>query len=164
MPAPKTPYDAAMASALGLLRVRGRSRSEIARALQRRGYDETIVLQVLTRLGELGYLDDAELALARASAWMRARLGPESIRRRLEALGLDEAAVDRALSQAAEAQGFNPEAAAREVLVKRRLDPAALGPRDRARAARLLASRGFDEDVIGNVLGRADVDPPEEGG
>lgn len=164
MPAPRTPFDAALASALGLLRIRGRARSELVRALERRGYDETIVGTVVTRLAELGYLNDAELAVSRTSSWMRARLGPESIRRRLEALGLAEADVETALRQAAEEQRFDPVAAARALLIKRRLDPSTLSARERARAARLLASRGYAEDTILEVLGRPEVDPPGEGG
>jgi regulatory protein len=63
---------------------------------------------------------------------------------------------------------FEPLEAARRVLQKRRLLPppagsasAALAPKERARAARLLLGRGFSEDVVSALLGQGALDPPD---
>ncbi|MDQ3266502.1 MAG: recombination regulator RecX [Myxococcota bacterium] len=164
MPPPKTPFEAALATALGLLRARGRSRLEVARTLERRGHPPELVREVVERLCRLGYLDEVAFARARAAALMRGRMGPDAIRQKLLAHGLESAAVEAAILGAASDQDFDPARAARELLVRRKLSPEGLDPKGRARAARLLASRGFSEEVVDALLGGAMVDPlPEDG-
>lgn len=160
MPAPKTPYDAALAAALGLLRVRGRSEVELQRALERREHAPSDVAAVLLRLKELGYLNDQAFAKARAATLLRGRLGPDAIRQKLAGHGLGEAEAGAAIEEAIREQAFDPVTAAREVLTKRRLQPETLDAKGWARAGRLLASRGYSEDVIEQVLGTA---PETEG-
>ena len=68
----------AMGRALNLLGYRARSEAEIRERLRRYGYvDETIEV-VIHRLEELGYLDDAEFARARAHEKAR-RYGPRRV-------------------------------------------------------------------------------------
>jgi len=156
--------EAAMATALSLLRARSRSRQEIRLALERRGHPAELIEQVVGRLGELGYLDEAAFARARASALLRGKLGPDAVRQRLLGHGLEPGMAEVALGEAQRELGIAPLESARALLAQRRLDPGALDARARARAARMLATRGFSEEVVEQLLGPAMVDsPPEEG-
>jgi regulatory protein len=95
-PAGPAPISAVNAG-LRLLAVRNHSRHEIRRKLARRGYSEDDVDSAVTRLAELGYLDDrafAEGHVRRRSA----SLGPLALSAELAARGVDRAAADEALS------------------------------------------------------------------
>jgi regulatory protein len=61
-----------------------------------RGYEETVVNAALTRLAEMGYLDDAEFArgLVRRRSGLR---GPLALSAELAAKGIDRAQVEVAL-------------------------------------------------------------------
>lgn len=145
---------------LRLLKARARSRHELRQALERKGFSERVCEAVLEKLQGYGYLDDARFAQERAASLLRqGRLGPEGVLRRLAAHGLGEDAAREALSQASGAEAFDALATARQVLGKRGLSGRPLEPRERARAGRLLHSRGFSEDVIHRLLGEASLDP-----
>lgn len=162
---PDPAYTDALAYALRLLRVRGRTRQELDLALGRRAFSEDVRARVLARLQELGYLDDARLAQARAASLLeRGRLAPAAIRQRLRQSGVEEAEARKAVESAAVEAGFEAKASARRMLEARRLIPGSLDVRAHARAARLLASRGFDEDTIAEVLGEPEVESPGEDG
>lgn len=143
-----------MEVALRLLRHRGRSRHELRMALARRGFPEGELAQVLLRLGELGYLDDARFARQRAATLLRdGKLGPAAVLQRLVAHGLPEPEAKAALEEARQEAGFDPLAAARALLERRDLWGRVLTEAERARAARMLAGRGFSEDVVERLLG-----------
>ncbi|XXF79861.1 regulatory protein RecX [Myxococcaceae bacterium GXIMD 01537] len=147
---------------LRLLSARGRSQHELRAALQRKGFSERVCEAALARLAGFGYLDDARFARERAASLLRrGRLGPEGVLRRLEAHGLEGEAAREALAGAQGEVGFDAEAAARRVLEQRRLAGRELTPRERARAGRLLSSRGFDADVIHRLLGEASLEVSE---
>lgn len=146
----------ALSAALKLLSARGRSRLELDRLLERRGHPAEERSRAIDRVSQLGYLDDAKLAHARAASLLRdGRLAPAAVRRRLLALGLSDELVESAVRLAAGEQGFDPVVAARALLERRGLTSPSTA-RDRARAGRLLAARGFDEDVVEKVLGLGD--------
>jgi len=160
--------DPAFSDALGyvlrLLRVRGRTRRELELALERRGFGPPVRARVLRRVEELGYVDDARWALARATSLLeQRRLAPQAVERRLLAAGVAEQDARAAVARACEDAGFEPVEAARRLLASR-LPPGRLSTQERARAARLLASRGFSEDVVETVLGEASVETPGEDG
>ena len=145
---------------LKLLAVRSRSRQELERALTRKGYAPPVREAALHQLQGWGYLDDERFARERASGLLRrGRLGPQAVLQRLQAHGLDRDAARSALAEASSEVEFNPEAAARQVLERRRLLGRPLEPRERARAARLLYGRGFSEDVIRRLLGEEMLEP-----
>jgi regulatory protein len=147
---------------LRLLKARARSRHELDAALQRKGYSERVREEVLQKLQGFGYLDDARFAKDRAASLLgRGRLGPQAVLQRLAAHGLSEDAASKAVSEARGEVEFDALATARQVLEKRGLSGRSLTPQERARAGRLLHSRGFSEDVIHRLLGEASLDPSD---
>jgi regulatory protein len=149
---------------LKLLSVRSRSRHELEVALERKGFEQKVREEALSRVAGWGYLDDTRFAQERAAALLRkGRLGPRAVLQRLEAHGLPEEAARRALDQASGAEAFDTLAAARGVLEGRGLLGRPLDAKERARAGRLLDSRGFSEDVIHQLLGEPSLDPSSPG-
>jgi regulatory protein len=145
---------------LRLLAVRARSRHELKLALGRKGFSAPVQDQVLEKLQGLGYLDDARFAQERAAALLRrGKFGPAQVLQRLKAHGLEGQVARQALSTASDEVEFDALATARQVLERRGLLGRPLGPREHARAGRLLHSRGFSEDVIERVLGEPALDP-----
>lgn len=103
--------------ALNLLSYRPRSQAEIRTRLRQKGYSDTVVAQVLERLGRVELADDREFA----SYWVENRfqfnpLGVLALRQELRLKGLDEPIIDQALA------GYDEESAAAraaEVAVRR---------------------------------------------
>ncbi|ATB27411.1 regulatory protein RecX [Melittangium boletus] len=145
---------------LKLLSVRGRSRHELLLALERKGFSEPVRERALSRVEGFGYLDDARFARDRAEVLLRrGRYGPRAVEERLQAHGLSREAASEAVASASGELGFDAEASARQVLEQRGLLGRVLAPKDRARAGRLLFSRGFSEEVIHRLLGDATLEP-----
>ena len=133
--------------------MRARSRHELSAWLARKGHPAAEVQATLLRLADLGYLDDARFAKDRALALLReGRFGGAAVLQRLKAHGLSDGQAAKALGDASAELGFDPLAAARAVLEKRGL-AGALSAKDRAKAARLLHSRGFAEEELNRLLG-----------
>ena len=149
---------------LRLLAVRARSQHELRLALARKGYSERVADAVLEKLRGYGYVDDARFAKDRAASLLgKGRLGPSGVLQRLHAHGLGEDAAREALAEASGVVAFDALAAARESLEKKGLLGRPLSAKERARAGRLLSSRGFAEDVIHQLLGEPSLDPSESG-
>jgi regulatory protein len=145
---------------LRLLRARGRSRHELALALERKGYPEGVRDAVLARLAGWGYLDDAKFARDRAASLLgKGKLGPRAVLQRLQAHGLEGSEARRALAEAKDAVGFDALETARQVLERRGLAGRTLDAKEQARAGRLLLSRGFAPDVVSRLVGEASLDP-----
>jgi regulatory protein len=143
-----------------LLAIRARSRHELRLALSRKGYSAQVQDEVLERLKEYGYIDDARFARERAASLLqRGKLGPQGVLQRLQAHGLPGEVAHEALSAASGAVEFDALATARQVLERRGLLGRPLRPQERARAGRLLSSRGFSEDIIEQLLGEPSLDP-----
>lgn len=137
----------AMERALHILGYRARSEGELRERLKRVGYAQTTVEEVLSRLGELGYLDDEEFARNTARAKARS-YGPRRIYGDLRKKGVGEELA----REAAEAQF--PEdsqlaaalsAAGRRYNAEERSDAVA------RRVYGFLARRGFSADVCAEV-------------
>ncbi|EAU64516.1 regulatory protein RecX [Stigmatella aurantiaca DW4/3-1] len=140
--------------------MRARSRQELRLALQRKGFSEEVQAQALEKLQGYGYLDDKRFAQDRAASLLsRGRLGPHAVLQRLQAHGVEAEVAGEALSSAVGAVAFDALATARQVLEGRGLLGRPLAPRERARAGRLLHSRGFSEEVIRQLLGDPSLDP-----
>jgi regulatory protein len=83
-----TPQNSALDAALRLLTRRAHSRVELGRKLARRGYEEDEIQGALTRLGELGYVNDAEFAAGHVRR-RSTSLGPLALSAELAARGVD---------------------------------------------------------------------------
>ncbi len=108
-----------------------------------RGYQKATAARTVERCRELGYVGDERLAHERARALRARGAGSLKIAADLAGRGLGGALVDAAVEASLDGE---PEAVwARRVLARER----AKG----AKAWRLLASRGFPEDVVTDVVG-----------
>jgi regulatory protein len=148
--------DAAYTRALRLLGVRSRGRVELARELERRGFEPSAAREALDRLEAQGWLQD--LAAARALVRARgARYGRVRIGRELAARGFSKETAIRALEELdGERESASLAAAARRLWKQ----AAGLPPRERrARVRRALLARGFAPDAISAMIsGSHEVD------
>lgn len=130
--------DEALALATRALARREHSRRSLRERLRRAGVDEHELQDVLEELERVGLLDDTRFARERARVLAERGKGDAAIRFDLEGAGVGGADVDDALAQ------IEPERERAERVVGRR----GSGPA----TARLLAGRGFDEDVVAAVV------------
>jgi regulatory protein len=157
-------------AALRYLEPRARSISELRRHLVQAGYRPELVDGAVTRLLDLGVLDDE----AFARHWVESRdrahpRGQSALRAELRRLGVDDAVVRAVLAARAAEHGGSPdgatrdggtpelarsvdEAAAVRLLERRASSLTALDPPTRRRRAYgLLARNGFDPEVCRRV-------------
>ncbi|MDP2674368.1 MAG: RecX family transcriptional regulator [Dehalococcoidia bacterium] len=139
-----------VAAAMRLLSYRPRSESELRQRLARRGAPADLLDGAISRLRELGLVDDA--AFARAWVEGRSRLSPRSqrlLRRELQAKGIDGEAAREALGP------LDDEDAALRA-AERRAD-AMRGlpyPEFRQRLGDFLRRRGFDTATVRRTVER----------
>lgn len=130
-----------------LLARRAYAVAELTLRLEALGYRGETAARTVERCVELGWVNDAALARSRAGTLRARGAGPLKIVADLEGRGVPRLAIDEAV---AESRGDRSEVAwAREALVVSGVDP----EREPARAWRLLASRGFSERVVVDVVG-----------
>ncbi len=165
-----------MAAAAALLASHPWTIADIRRRLTTMGYQAALVESTVTRLIELGYLDDERYAAAWIASRDRSRpRGSTALRRELRRKGIEPAVIEGALaereetssgpdmpdrSEAPERAGSADLAAAVRLLERR---AAALtretDPRKRRQKAyALLARNGFAPDVAGDAARRMTVD------
>lgn len=150
-------------AAARFLEARSRSVHEVRRRLTGAGYEPDLVEGAITRLTELGMLDD----LAFARAWVESRdrarpRGERAIREELRTKGLDRAIVDEVLGDRRDAAMLRAtdadldatpvsadRSAAERLLARnaRALDRVADPRQRRQRAYGLLARNGFDPET-----------------
>ena len=94
---PEKPAVPVLDAGLRLLARRAHSRVELRRKLGRRGYDEDEIHGALTRLTELGYVDDAKFAAGHVRTRSASR-GPLALSAELAARGVDRHTAGAALS------------------------------------------------------------------
>jgi regulatory protein len=150
--------------------------TEVRRRLTGAGYQVDLVEGAITRMLELGMLDDEAFARAWVESRDRARpRGERAIRQELGLKGVDRTTVDLVLSERREAVAgvpdddgamVSPDHAAAERLVARNARGLArvADPRQRRqRAYALLARNGFDPEVCRAVAATVDAfgEPPE---
>jgi len=125
-----------------------RSEADLQARLVARGYQKATAARTVERCRELGYVGDERFAHERARALRERGAGSLKIAADLSARGMPEALVETAVEASCDGE---PEAVwARRALGQGR-------PRG-AKAWRLLASRGFPEDVVRDVLGEPGAD------
>jgi regulatory protein len=144
--------------------MRARTRQELSQALGRKGHPPPAIAAALEKVAGLGYLDDARYARARATSMLReGKMGPSGVEQHLRGRGIAAEVARVALDEAMRELGFDAEATARALLERRGLLGRTLTDRERARAARVLAARGFSAAVAERLLGAASLDPVPEG-
>jgi regulatory protein len=142
-------------AAARFLEARSRSVAEVRRRLSRAGYRAELVDGAITRLTELGILDDAAFGRAWVESRDRARpRGEIALRRELALKGVDRAIVDelleerRDLNVATDGPGVDDDAARRLIARHERSLARIADPRQRRqRAYALLARNGFDPET-----------------
>lgn len=142
----------AFETAVRLLKSRAKSRARLELALETRGHGAAEIADAITRVTSLGYLDDARYAEAKARAAIAEGRSVADVQRRLEADGIAPDLATRAAKAAADDAGHDDLSAAKGLVQKRKLSG--------VKAARFLAARGFDEDVIARVVGNVFTDSP----
>jgi regulatory protein len=149
-PAPVTEAAAAF------LAVRPRSVGETTRRLRHLGYPQALVEEVVTRLVEVGYLDDDAFARTWVESRDRARpRGESALRRELYLKGVERQVVDEVLGERlGAAGGDDPNLAAATALLERKRSALLREPDERKRrqkAYALLARNGFDPETCRTV-------------
>jgi regulatory protein len=128
----------ALAVATRALARREHSRRSLRERLLRARVSTEEADEVVEELLRLGLLDDGRFARERARVLAERGKGDAAIRFELEREGVDEAEIEAALA------ALDPERErAAQLVVRRGATPA---------TARLLASRGFDEDVVAALV------------
>lgn len=135
---------------LALLARSMHSRRALALKLRRAGFAAATVTQALQRLEELGYLDD----IGFARLWVRRRVERGGDGRARVLAGLLSRGVSRQDAQAAVAAEYPPEREAEicRELAARLVRQLPAGDRGGTRVARKLASRGFPNHRVLQVL------------
>jgi SOS response regulatory protein OraA/RecX len=141
----------AVERALKLLARRAYTAVEMDAALERAGVPEGERAQAVARLRELGYMDDLEVARARARTMLGRGAAPRLAERKLGAQGVDAAQARTAVGEAAdgESEAELLERALRKVLHGR----APAGDKERRRAFRALVAKGHRPGQVARALG-----------
>lgn len=142
-------YAQAREKAFRFLALRPHSEWEIRRKLKEKGFAGDVIAQVMVRLEELRYIDDA----AFARGWAKSRAGGRLWGDRRIAVGLKEKGVPPEVIREALAeirQEMDEGEALRQLLFKklRGRDLATLDIREKRRLAQMLATRGFPLGLI----------------
>jgi regulatory protein len=158
-------------AATRFLEARSRSVAEVRRRLTTAGYRSELIDGAITRLGDLGILDDEAFARAWVESRDRARpRGERALREELRLKGIDRSIIDQVLEerrQVEDPEAASPDRDAAERLLQRNaraLDRIADPRKRRERAYALLARNGFDpetcREVAATVAGREEeLDP-----
>ncbi len=162
-------------AAARFLEPRARSVAEVRRRLTGAGYQGTLVEGAITRMLELGMLDDEAFARAWVESRDRARpRGELAIRQELGLKGVDRTTADLVLAERREAAAGIPtdegsasspdEVAARRLIARNARSLARVAdPRQRRqRAYALLARNGFDSDVCRSVAAEVETTDDDE--
>ncbi len=143
---PRTKPDA-FSQATKLLAASDKSTLALKQALERRDYSAEEVDAAVRRAQALGYLDEERVALKKARADIEAGWAGEMLTARLLQSGLDESSARKAVEQVKADTAWDAFDAGFRLLKKRHLSG--------LKAARFLASRGFDEGVVQRLVPQA---------
>lgn len=148
---PEDPAQRAKDVCLRLLTARPRTRAELRQALLRKEIEDDVVDQVLSRLDEVGLIDDA----AFAEAWVRSRHTYQGLGRHALASELHRKGVAAAVAAEAVAtvDADTEEERARQLVRKRiRTMPAADETARIRKLVGMLARRGYSESLSFQVV------------
>ena len=137
--------------ALRMLARKAYTAVEMDRALEKAGVGEQQRVETVARLRELGYIDDLEVARARARTLLDRGAATGSIERRLGEQGVAEA---QARAAAGEAAGGASEAELLDRALRKRLRGRAPGgEKERRRVFRALVAKGHRPAQVARALG-----------
>ncbi|MDO4739462.1 MAG: RecX family transcriptional regulator [Eubacteriales bacterium] len=140
-------------AALNLLEASEKTKAELARALQRKGFVEPAAQAAVQRAAEHRFVDDRRYAKRTAEISGRRDVGVYALKRKLMAKGVSEEDAQEALGALDDEQ---QKAACSRLFAKIAYKYEDLPAREaRAKASQALARRGFSWDVISSVLGEA---------
>jgi regulatory protein len=130
--------------------VRSRTRKELKQRLVAERFSEKVTEQVLDRLVDAGLIDDKKFAVDRARAMGKGKgWGPRKLRSDLLKKGIENEAIDEAISQAYGTQSCTQ---VMKRLIKKRFGNQVLTQKaDRkakGKAQRFLLGRGFEPDEV----------------
>ena len=150
MAAKKEPETRAYEKALRLLTVRSRTRKELKQRLVAERFSDKVAEQVLDRLVNAGLIDDKKFAIDRARSMGKGKgWGPRKLRSDLIKKGVENDAIDEAISQA---YGTKTCTQIMKRLVKKRFGTEVLtrkaDRKAKGKAQRYLLGRGFEPDEV----------------
>jgi regulatory protein len=144
--------DAAHAAALHLLTARARTRAELERRLEQRGFEPGAIAETLDRLTAVGLIDDDALAQDLASSRAAQGVDASVIAVELRDRGIDPAVATRAATAAVPAS--EREERCREVARARLAKLQGMSPQTQfRRLAAFLARRGYPPEMVEAVVG-----------
>ena len=132
-----------------------RSTHEVLAYLRRRGIPPQHAARIVSDYRIRGRLDDRACACLWADHWARQGYAWSAIQLKLSAKGLGEDAIAEAASRLGPAS--TDEARARLLIAQR--TQGGMDRRQRVRLARTLASRGFDPELVDQVLNPPNAEP-----
>ncbi len=142
-----TPLD----RALRLLARRAHTALEMDKALEKAGVPEGERAEAVARLRELGYMDDLEVARARARTLLGRGAAPRLAERRLGEQGVGAAQARAAVGEAA--QGATEAELLERALQRMLRGRAPAGDKERRRAFRALVAKGHRPAQVARALG-----------
>jgi regulatory protein len=148
--------------ALRLLAVRSRTEEELLRALLRRGVSEPEANAAVARLRELRYMDDREVASARAKSLVERGDAPRRVVQRLLRQGVGETDARAAADEAR--GGFGDDELALRALMRKLRGKELVDDRDKRRLFRALVARGHKPGAAARAVGiewNGEDDPDE---
>jgi regulatory protein len=148
--APKQLEVTALDRALRLLTIKARTEAELGRALQRAGVPEAERSAAVARLRELGYMDDAAVAGARARTLLEQGASLRLAQRKLQAQGVASLTARAAAAEAAE--GTSERELVERALQKRLRGRPPRDEKERNRIFRALVSKGHRASLVAQAL------------
>jgi len=145
-------HEKAKQKAFRLLAIRARSEKELRTKLKERGYDESIVGDVMARLRELRYLDDESFARGWARNLAVNRLwGNIRIEASLRDKGIPRELIELVIREVREE--LSEQKALRVLLKKQKgVHSLKMDDKDKRRLVRSLMGKGFPLDLIIDML------------
>lgn len=146
---PPRTVDSGRRYGVWLLSRREYSRFQIAQKLRQKEYPDDVAMAVLDWLEEMGLQSDRRFMEMDVRRRLASGKGPAYVRRALSVAGIS--GMDEEISMAIEGALPDPVLRATEILA-RKFRSFSGDRKDRDRAYRFLASRGFSMDVIGDAV------------
>ena len=149
----------ALERAVKLLAIKARTETELDSALKRARVSDVDRTLALARLRELGYMDDAAVASARARTLVGQGASPLLVRRKLRSQGVSSATASAAAEEAAE--GKSERDLVDAALQKRLRGRPPRDEKERRRVFRALVSKGHRAALVAEAL-RLEMDGADE--
>lgn len=134
-------YPFALEKAVSLLALKARTEKELRDSLRQAAYPAEVIVRVIDRMREAGYINDTEFAAQWAASRTARGMGGRRISMELRRKGLEQDAVDEALSQITDDAVFD---SALKTAEKAARGKNLSSPSDRQKITAALLRRGYD--------------------